>query len=198
MALRKVPRQQRSRDMVDRIVAAAREVLVADGYDRLTTNRVADRAGVSPGSLYQYFPDKASIVEEVTERYVDRLADDVVAALVDHVHDEPTAMARATAEALLSALERDPTLLRVVWQELPVAHHLDDRLGLERRVRDVLRAYLGGRLPADRRRRDPARASWLIVLAVESLAVRFVLDDDPPLTREEFVDDLVALGLAWL
>lgn len=198
MALRKVPRQQRSRAMVDRIVEAAREVLVTDGYDRLTTNRVADRAGVSPGSLYQYFPDKATIVEEVSERYVGRLAEDVVAALVDHVHDDPGAMARATAEALLTALERDPTLLRVVWEELPVARHLDDRLGLERRVRDVLRAYLGGRLPATQRRRDPAHASWLIVLAVESLAVRFVLDEDPPMTREQFVEDLAALGLAWL
>lgn len=198
MTLRKLPRQQRSRDMVDRIVAAARDVLVADGYDRLTTNRVADRAGVSPGSLYQYFPDKVAIVEEVTARYVDRLAEDVVAALVDHVHDDPTAMARTTAEALLTALERDPTLLRVVWQELPASRHLDDRLGLERRVRDVLRAYLGGRLPSEGRRRDPAHASWLIVLAVESLAVRFVLDDDPPMSREQFADDLVALGLAWL
>ncbi|GAA3542365.1 TetR family transcriptional regulator [Aeromicrobium flavum] len=197
MALRKQPRQQRSRDMVDRIVDAARDVLVADGYDRLTTNRVADRAGVSPGSLYQYFPDKASIVEEVTARYVDRLAEDVVAALVDHVHEDPQAMARTTAVALLSALERDATLLRVVWQELPASRHLDDRLGLERRVRDVLRAYLGGRMPAGDRRRDPARASWLIVLAVESLAVRFVLDDDPPLTRDQLVEDLVALGLAW-
>ncbi|MBC9226104.1 TetR family transcriptional regulator [Aeromicrobium sp. 636] len=184
--------------MVDAIVDAARDVLVADGYERLTTNRVADRAGVSPGSLYQYFPDKAAIVEEVTSRYVDRLAEDVVAALVDHVHDEPAAMARATAEALLTALQRDPTLLRVVWQELPASRHLDDRLGLERRVRDLLRAYLGGRLPAHGRQRDPARSSWLIVLAVESLTVRFVLDEDPPLTREEFVDDLVALGMACL
>lgn len=197
MALRKAPRQQRSREMIDRIVAAARDVLVVDGYERLTTNRVADRAGVSPGSLYQYFPDKGAIVEEVTARYVDRLADDVVAALVDHVHDEPEAMARATAEALLSALERDPTLLRVVWQELPAAHHLDDRLGLERRLRDVLRAYLGGRTSAAGRTRDPARTSWLVVLAVESLAVRFVLDDDAPLTRDELVEDLVSLGLAW-
>lgn len=183
--------------MVDRIVEAARHVLVADGHERLTTNRVADRAGVSPGSLYQYFPDKASIVEEVTARYVDQLAEDVVAALVDHVHEDPEAMARTTAEALLAALERDATLLRVVWQELPVSRHLDDRLGLERRVRDVLRAYLGGRRSADEQRRDPARSSWLIVLAVESLAVRFVLDDDPPLTRDELVEDLVALGLAW-
>lgn len=184
--------------MVERILAATREVLVADGYEHLTTNRVAARASISPGSLYQYFPDKSALVEEVTSRYVDRLAEDVVAALVDHVHDDPTAMARATAEALLTALERDRTLLRIVWQELPVARHLDDRLGLERRVRDVLQAYLGGRLPAGARRRDPARTSWLIVLAVETLAVRFVLDESPPLTREEFVDDLVAMATAWL
>ncbi len=184
--------------MVERIVDAARDVLVQDGYDAFTTNRVADRADVSPGSLYQYFPDKAALVDEVTTRYVDVMSEAVVAALVDHVHDDSSAMGRATAEALLGALEQDAALLRVVWEELPASRHLDDRLGLEQRVRDVLRAYLGGRLRAGRQHRDPARTAWLIVLAVEHIAVRFVLDADPPATREELVDDLVTISLALL
>lgn len=195
MALRKPPRQQRSRDMIERIVVAARDVLVEDGYNAFTTNRVADRAGVSPGSLYQYFGDKHDLIEEVTRRYIDRLSASILSSLVDHVGADERTMAAAVAEALLAALEQDARLLTVVWEDLPVARHRDDRRGLEQRVQDVLRTYLGARLPD---LADPARAAWTIVLAVEFVAVRFVIDPDPPLTRAELVDDLVALSLGLL
>lgn len=181
--------------MIDRIVAAARAVLVDDGYDAFTTNRVADRAGVSPGSLYQYFGDKQDLIEEVTRRYVDQLSESIVASLVDHVHADEQTMARTVAEALLEALEQDARLLAVVWEDLPVSRHRADRRELEHRVRDVLRMYLGARLPDHP---DPARAAWVIVLAVEFVAVRFVIDPDPPLTRDEAIDDLVALSLGVL
>ena len=60
--MRRTPQQARSRAMVERIVEAARVVLVRDGYEAFTTNRVADEAEVSPGSLYQYLPDKSALV----------------------------------------------------------------------------------------------------------------------------------------
>lgn len=184
--------------MVDRMVDAARDLLVAEGYEHFTTNRVATRAGVSPGSLYQYFPDKAALIDEVTQRYVAATSEAVVAALVDHVHEDVESMGRATAEALLTALERDAGLLRVVWEDLPASRLRDDRLGLEQRVRDVLRVYLTGRAGTDGRPAEASRAAWVIVLTVEYLAVRWVLDDDAPATREELLDDLVRLGLGAL
>ena len=55
--------------MVERILDAARELLVQEGHERLSTNRIASRAGISPGSLYQYFPDKASVLAAVVDRY---------------------------------------------------------------------------------------------------------------------------------
>ncbi len=59
---RKQPKQARSADLVAAILDAAVQVLAAEGAHRFTTARVADRAGVSIGSLYQYFPNKASIL----------------------------------------------------------------------------------------------------------------------------------------
>lgn len=59
--LRKIPRQQRSRMMVSIIVEAAQQVLERNGERGFNTNAIAERAGVSIGSLYQYFPDKHAI-----------------------------------------------------------------------------------------------------------------------------------------
>jgi AcrR family transcriptional regulator len=68
---RKRPSQARSAATVDAILEAAVRVLLAEGYARLTTRRVADVAGVSVGSLYQYFPNRRSLVAEVIRRKVD-------------------------------------------------------------------------------------------------------------------------------
>ncbi len=63
------PVQQRSRERLERIVAVATELIAADGGDQLKMSEVAARAGVSIGSLYQYFPDKAAILRTLAERY---------------------------------------------------------------------------------------------------------------------------------
>ncbi|MFW6773083.1 TetR/AcrR family transcriptional regulator [Nocardioides sp. CPCC 205120] len=195
--LRRQPRQQRSRAMVERIVDAAREVLTTEGYDAFTTNRVAARADVSPGSLYQYFPDKAALVDVVAERWVDQVSEDVARALLDRLGLQGPAMVRSTADALLTALERDTSLLHVVWEDLPGARHRANRDALERRVRDVLTAYLAVRLPPEQAGRA-VRLAWMVVLSTEYLTVRFVLDPDPPLTRDELLDEVVAMSLGYL
>jgi AcrR family transcriptional regulator len=59
---RKQPRQARSNELVQAVLQAAVQVLAEEGAHRFTTARVAERAGVSIGSLYQYFPNKAAIL----------------------------------------------------------------------------------------------------------------------------------------
>ena len=117
--MRKTPRQARSRATVERIVAAGREVLVADGYDAFSTNRVAAAAAISPGSLYQYFPDKAAILEVVIDRYIEQTADRVAAAMADRMGGAGLEVVRDIVDALLTALEADRALLRVVDRTAP-------------------------------------------------------------------------------
>lgn len=64
---RKEPLQSRSRALVDALVQAGAEVLTEHGWEATTLQAVAERAGVSPGSLYQYFPDKAALVTAIVE-----------------------------------------------------------------------------------------------------------------------------------
>jgi AcrR family transcriptional regulator len=68
---RKKPVQGRSRVTVDAILEAAARLFVRDGYPNTTTNRIAELAGVSVGSLYEYFPNKASILLALLERQVE-------------------------------------------------------------------------------------------------------------------------------
>ncbi|RDK03098.1 TetR/AcrR family transcriptional regulator [Paraburkholderia lacunae] len=68
--MRKVPRQQRSRAMVDAIVEAATRILGRRGWAAFTTNEVAQAAGVSVGSLYQYFPNKLALAEAIRQRHL--------------------------------------------------------------------------------------------------------------------------------
>ncbi|MDQ6527239.1 TetR/AcrR family transcriptional regulator [Nocardioides sp. LHD-245] len=195
--MRKTPRQARSREMVERIVTAGRAVLIADGYDAFSTNRVATVAGVSPGSLYQYFPDKAAILDVVIDRYWEEVAERVAASLADRIGEFGPAMVRDTADALLTALEADRELLRVVAEELPVQRSRERRAALERRVRELVATYLAAR-PATSHRPQAGVAAWVVVLAVEGLAMRWVLDQPAFVSREELLDEMLALVGGYL
>jgi len=69
LALRREPNQRRSRERVERILATASALIAEKGSDAMRMGEVAEKAGVSIGSLYQYFPDKAAIIRRLAERY---------------------------------------------------------------------------------------------------------------------------------
>lgn len=83
LAPRKLPGQDRSRATVEAILEAAVDLLSAHGYARTSTNRIAVRAGISVGSLYQYFPNKDAIVTALFERHAQSIAQIVAASLAD-------------------------------------------------------------------------------------------------------------------
>ncbi|MCO4746785.1 MAG: TetR/AcrR family transcriptional regulator [Proteobacteria bacterium] len=111
---RKQPKQARARATVDAIVQATARVLVEDGYDSLSTNRVAKRAGVSIGSLYQYFPDKESLVLAVAEKHGEAILADLRARL-ESVAGLPLDQAlESTIRAFIDVHLVDPELHRVI------------------------------------------------------------------------------------
>jgi AcrR family transcriptional regulator len=194
--VRKTPRQARARETVERIIEAGRKVLAKEGYEAFSTNRVAEVAGVSPGSLYQYFPDKSALLDVIRDRYWDDVASRVASSLADRTGDMGPTMIRDTADALLTALEDDAGLLRVINFELPIAQIRDRRSALEQRVRELLTVYLHAH-PRISRRPDPSAAAWVIVLALENLTLRWVLDR-PRLGRDVLLDEIAALVGGYL
>ncbi|MEU3654243.1 TetR/AcrR family transcriptional regulator [Streptomyces sp. NPDC032161] len=178
--------------MVERILAAGREVLLERGYERTSTSRIAGRAGISPGSVYQYFPDKEAILAQVLDRYTEQLQRRITDAFVANVGT--TDHVRGTIEALLDALEVDAPLLRVVYEQLPRAAD-PQRADFVRRIDDlVTTALLFRHHPADR---PVDSIAWVLVRTIESVTVGYVLDP-PRIDRASVVDELTRLVTGYL
>jgi AcrR family transcriptional regulator len=100
---RKTPVQARSTVTVEAISEATIQVLLSQGAERLTTTRVAERAGVSVGTLYQYYPNKRSLLFAVLERHMNDVATKVEAACESACHKPLAEMIREMVEAFVDA-----------------------------------------------------------------------------------------------
>ncbi|MBL9096458.1 MAG: TetR family transcriptional regulator [Alphaproteobacteria bacterium] len=141
---RKLPEQDRSRATVEAIVDAAARVLVKHGYDAFTTNRVAEKAGVSVGSLYQYFPNKDALLSELMRRHVEEI-ERGVEGMAELARTAPLAeVIRVGIEQNAQAHFIDPALHRVLSEQVPRLGQLDWMTGftarMDARVREMLEA----------------------------------------------------------
>ena len=100
---RKTPIQARSAVTVEAISEATIQVLLSHGAERLTTTRVADRAGVSVGTLYQYYPNKQSLLFAVLEHHLNSVAARVEAACESACHKPLAEMVKETVETIVDA-----------------------------------------------------------------------------------------------
>jgi AcrR family transcriptional regulator len=105
---RKSPVQARSAASVDAIIEATIQVLLKVGKERLTTTRVAERAGVSVGTLYQYFPNKSALLRAVLRRHFDQVLAAVEQACREQEGNTVEQMATALISAFLGAKMREP------------------------------------------------------------------------------------------
>ena len=123
LAPRKQPSQERSRFTVEAILEAAADILVREGFARLTTNRIADRAGVNIASLYQYFPGKDAIVAELRRRHgaAERAAAREALVLRRDAGLEPTL--RALISRGVAAHAVAPALHRAFAEHLPALRY---------------------------------------------------------------------------
>ncbi|HUZ93903.1 MAG TPA: TetR/AcrR family transcriptional regulator [Edaphobacter sp.] len=104
---RKLPVQARSTASVDAILEATIQVLLGVGKERLTTTRVAMRAGVSVGTLYQYFPNKSSLLQAALRRHMDEVMEAVERVCIEQKGNTLQQMATALVTAFLTAKMRD-------------------------------------------------------------------------------------------
>ncbi|MES2392117.1 MAG: TetR/AcrR family transcriptional regulator [Acidobacteriota bacterium] len=107
---RKQPVQARSTATVEAILEATLQVLVAIGKERLTTTRVAHRAGVSVGTLYQYFPNKPSLLQATLRRHLTAVSDAVEATCAAHRGQPLCDMIAAIADAFFRAKMTHPAI----------------------------------------------------------------------------------------
>ena len=195
---RKAPTQKRSRATVDAIVDATARVLVRDGYDALSTNRVAQEAGVSVGSLYQYFPGKEALVAAVMERHASRMQENIAQRMTSA---PPAATAEEVAtemiRAMLVAQQAEPRLHRALVEQVP-------RIGALRRLHELFSNYErlveawleenGDRIEV----KDAKMAAFVLVAAVEGLVNRATLDRPDLVASGRLEEQILRLVLAYV
>jgi AcrR family transcriptional regulator len=197
---RKAPRQERSRLTVEALLDAAAQVFERHGYAAGTTNRIAERAGVSIGSLYQYFPNKDAILVALVERHLEEGAAALGPVLAGLAADAPPVEdgMRRLVEAMV-ALHRDrPALHRVLFEEAPRPQALRRRLGrLEAAAATGVAEYLHAR-GDDVGRADVTLAARLVVRVVETVTHELAIRPEPDVAVDAVVEETVALLVGYL
>lgn len=115
LAPRKRPLQRRATVTVDAIFEATIQVLLTDGLHRLTTTRVAERTGVSVGTMYQYFPHKQALLYALNERYLDVLAGKMEKVCQAHRGAPVAQMVEALVDAYWQAKTERSDVTRVLY-----------------------------------------------------------------------------------
>ena len=194
---RKKPRQGRSLATVEIILDATARVLCTIGYDRASTNRIALAAGVSVGSLYQYFPSKEALVAALAARHMASMTS-LLRAKLSEVAKEPMPVAvRSIIQAMFDAHAVDPRLHKVLIEEVPRIGRLENLRGVEKETECLVQALLEARR-SELRRDNLESMGFLLVTVVEAVTHAAVLAELEPARARSVVDELTDLVLRYL
>ncbi|HWF30365.1 MAG TPA: TetR/AcrR family transcriptional regulator [Mycobacterium sp.] len=191
---RKQPKQERAALTRQRILDAAARVFAEYGYTAGTTNRIAERAGVSIGSLYQYFPNKDAVLRALMDAHVDGgarlLSERLSGGMPQRLDDALRLFVRATIDN-----HRDnPRLHRVLFEEAPRAPAFLARLhDLEQLMVDATTRLLE-QYPNVRATRLNAQ---IVVATIDSLVHRLVTSQTP-VDFQQLEDEIVTLLSRYL
>ena len=193
---RKQPLQRRSQETVDAILSATAQVLVKRGYEGANTNRIAEAAGVSVGSLYQYFPSKEALVTALIERHSESIWRLIVESTAKVAAAPLPEAVREVIGAIFAAHAVDPKLSRVLREQVP-------RVGALRQMNEINQrciALVHGNLDTRRGEivpRDTALAAYVIVHIVDALA-HAALERPADLANGALLDETTAVVLRYL
>ena len=171
---RKKPRQARSHATLEAILDAATRVLIEDGYDAATTNRIAEVAGVSIGSLYQYFPNLDAIVSALVDRHESKMLAHLGRMIVEVAGKPIDDAVRAYVRAMLAVHAENPRLHQVFTKQI-VAMDLDKFRAIQKRAEGAVRIWLESHRD-EIRPKNIDLAAFILVMSVETVTHAALLD----------------------
>jgi AcrR family transcriptional regulator len=194
---RKRPEQDRSRATVEAVMDAAAHILIKHGYDAFTTNRVAEKAGVSIGSLYQYFPNKEALIGELMRRHL-AVIEQGVELMAAQAHTVPLAvLVRAAVEQNIASHLAEPALHRVLSEEVPRLGQLDWQRAFQQRVTARVREALDARR-AELAVADLDLAVYVVTRTVEAVVHNAVGERPQDLKSGVLAEELTRLLVGYL
>ena len=197
---RKHASQERSRATVDALIEATRRLLVREGFDKASTNRIAREAGVSVGSLYQYYPGKEALVAAVIDRHNRELMQVVRAALAEVAALPVEKAMRKLVAVAIDAHRIDPRLHRVLAEQIPRTGRLEKVATFNREYYALVKDYLANHRD-EMRAVDLDLAAFVCVTSIEALTHTAVLHRPDVLSDdavETLVDEAARLVIRYL
>lgn len=197
---RKHASQERSRATVDALVEATARILVREGFDKASTNRIAEVAGVSVGSLYQYFPGKEALVVAVIDRHNQQIMRVVRGALAEIASQPVEEGVRRLVAAAIEAHRIDPKLHRVLAEQIPRTGRLENVETFNREAHVLFKAWLEDHSD-EIRVVDLELAAFVCGTSIEALTHTAVLHRSEMLTDETvgtLVDETTRLVVGYL
>ncbi len=196
---RKSASQKRSRLTVNALLEATARILVKEGFDKASTNRIAEVAGVSVGSLYQYFPSKEALVAALIDRHNQEVMQAVRGELAQAVHLPMEAAVRKLVRVAVRAHRIDPKLHRVLAEQIPRVGRLENVQTFNRENYGLFRSYLESRRD-EIRAVDLGLAAFVCVTSIEALTHTAVLHQKlvSDAAMEALVDEATRLVVGYL
>lgn len=193
---RKAPTQQRSRNTVDSILQATEELVRARGFGDVNTRAIAERAGISIGSLYQYFPTYEAILLAWYEDVAGRAARKVKVATVAILGKALDESLRYTIRQLLDAYEEQELVLIRMVREVPEIARATALTSFECMNRGSMRIYFSQNPEFDPKHTD--RHVFFIENIIMSNLHRYVVERPRYLSRKELISHLSRVVHAYL
>jgi AcrR family transcriptional regulator len=165
---RRQPAQRRSQQTVGAILDAVIKIIKRRGVAGVTTNHIAEAAGVSIGSVYQYFPNKRAIFVALHDRHVDQIAGVIERTLVRHAASPLDEIVQALIEALIDAHSDDPELHELLTTEVP--HGATSTSSLDVRLRGALRLAISANSNQRHTSAQLDRILFIVPIMVEALS----------------------------
>lgn len=182
--------------MVDALLKAAGHEIGARGLDATTTNHIAARAGVSIGSLYQYFDSKDAIIEALLQQHAVRLLAAVDVRARSLIDADARTITHGILESVFDVVENDPAQRELArhWHRLRTGTTFQ---ALERRMIEHCRLYLLRHHEQYRIANLPA-ALFVAINSLHYTVAHYLSLDDPLLSRREVIDALADMLAAYL
>ena len=193
---RRRPKQRRARQTVEAVLDAVIRLLKRDGSDAITTNRIAEAAGVSIGSVYQYFPDKSAIFSALHQRHIDQIDRMVQNKLVEHAASSLEDLLRAMVEAMVEAHATDPELYELLMTEVP--HRADGTREFAVRLHGAFLLAISSRAHELKKRRDLDKVVFVVTHMVEALSHGAVLRRPATMSLTDAKEEVVRAIIAYL
>lgn len=198
LKMKKEPKQVRSKASVAAMVGACARILERRGYAGLSTNAIAEVAGVSIGSVYEYFPGKEAVVARLTEELLAETTSLLHQRLdlTDNRNDLHVAM-RHFLGALYSLMRRQRKLLRVLVFQVPYLHQLPATRQLQKDLQQVLQTGLQ-KTRQHYQMNVPPQTLYLMATSTAGSLLHLVLMAPAEMDHEAVIAELAARMVSWL